>query len=55
MSKVGAEGVHSALLPERGWELALKVEDGNSRAQYPALLRLAGAGRASGNPPGKIG
>jgi L-asparaginase II len=40
VSKVGAEGVHSALLPERGLGIALKVEDGNSRAQYPALLRL---------------
>ena len=40
VSKVGAEGVHSAVVPERGLGIALKVEDGNSRAQYPALLRL---------------
>jgi L-asparaginase II len=40
LSKVGAEGVHSAVVPERGLGIALKVEDGNSRAQYPALLRL---------------
>jgi L-asparaginase II len=40
VSKVGAEGVHSAVIPERGLGIALKVEDGNSRAQYPALLRL---------------
>jgi len=38
--KVGAEGVHSAVVPDRGLGIALKVEDGNSRAQYPALLRL---------------
>lgn len=40
VSKVGAEGVHSALIPQRGLGIALKVEDGNSRAQYPALVRL---------------
>jgi L-asparaginase II len=40
VAKVGAEGVHSAVVPERGLGIALKVEDGNSRAQYPALLRL---------------
>lgn len=40
LSKVGAEGVHSAVVPERGLGISLKVEDGNSRAQYPALLRL---------------
>jgi L-asparaginase II len=40
VTKVGAEGVHSAVVPERGLGIALKVEDGNSRAQYPALLRL---------------
>lgn len=40
VSKVGAEGVHCALLPERGIGIALKVEDGAQRAQVPALLRL---------------
>lgn len=40
VAKVGAEGVHSAVVPDRGLGIALKVEDGNSRAQYPALLRL---------------
>ncbi|HEY4671770.1 MAG TPA: asparaginase [Gemmatimonadaceae bacterium] len=40
ISKVGAEGVHCALLPDRGIGIALKVEDGNQRAQWPALLRL---------------
>ena len=38
--KLGAEGVHSALLRERGIGFAVKVEDGHSRAQYPAMLRL---------------
>ena len=40
LSKVGAEGVHSAVVLDRAIGIALKVEDGNSRAQYPALLYL---------------
>ncbi|OLE16790.1 MAG: hypothetical protein AUG20_00745, partial [Gemmatimonas sp. 13_1_20CM_3_60_15] len=40
VSKVGAEGVHCALIPARGIGIALKVEDGAQRAQVPALLRL---------------
>jgi L-asparaginase II len=40
VSKVGAEGVHCALLPERGIGVAIKVEDGAQRAQVPALLRV---------------
>jgi L-asparaginase II len=40
VSKVGAEGVHCALLVERGIGVAIKVEDGAQRAQVPALLRL---------------
>ncbi len=40
VSKVGAEGVHCAMLPERGIGVAIKVEDGTQRAQGPALLRL---------------
>lgn len=40
VSKVGAEGVHCAMLPERGIGVAVKVEDGAQRAQVPALLRL---------------
>ena len=40
VSKVGAEGVHCALIPERGIGLAIKVQDGAQRAQVPALLRL---------------
>jgi L-asparaginase II len=40
VTKVGAEGVHCALLTERGIGVAVKVEDGAQRAQVPALLRL---------------
>ncbi len=40
LCKVGAEGVHcAAFFPERVG-VALKVEDGAARAQYPALLAL---------------
>lgn len=39
LSKIGAEGVHSAAVLDRGIGLAVKVEDGATRAQYPALLR----------------
>jgi L-asparaginase II len=37
--KVGAEGVHSAVSLDRGVGVAVKAEDGATRAQYPALLR----------------
>jgi L-asparaginase II len=40
VAKIGAEGVHCAALLGRGLGVALKVEDGAARAQYPALLRL---------------
>ncbi len=40
LAKVGAEGVHSAALLDRGIGIAVKVEDGNARAQYPAVVRL---------------
>lgn len=40
LSKIGAEGVHSAVILDRAIGIALKVEDGNGRAQYPALLHL---------------
>ena len=40
LTKVGAEGVHSAVILDSGIGLALKVEDGNTRAQQPALIRL---------------
>lgn len=38
--KTGAEGVQVAALPERGLGLALKVEDGATRASEVALLAL---------------
>lgn len=40
VSKIGAEGMHSLALLERGVGVALKVEDGASRAQFPAVLRV---------------
>lgn len=40
ITKVGAEGVHCALILDRGIGLALKVEDGNPRAQQPALIHI---------------
>lgn len=40
LAKVGAEGVHSAVVLDSSIGVAVKVEDGNPRAQYPALVRL---------------
>ena len=40
VAKVGAEGVHSVAVPGASLGFALKVEDGASRAQHPAVLRL---------------
>lgn len=40
IAKVGAEGVHSAVILDQGIGIAIKVEDGNPRAQHPALVRL---------------
>lgn len=40
VSKVGAEGVYCAAIPELRLGLALKVEDGATRALGPALLGL---------------
>jgi L-asparaginase II len=39
VAKIGAEGVHSVAIPERGIGFAIKVEDGAQRAQFPAVLR----------------
>ena len=41
VAKVGAEGVHCAVLLDAGTGIAVKVEDGAQRAQYVAVLRLA--------------
>ncbi len=40
IAKVGAEGVHTVLLRDRAIGFAIKVADGQARAQYPAVLRL---------------
>jgi L-asparaginase II len=40
LAKVGAEGVHTIAVLDAGIALAVKVEDGAARAQYPAVLRL---------------
>ena len=40
LAKVGAEGVHSLALLDRGVGVALKVEDGAQRAQGASVLRL---------------
>jgi L-asparaginase II len=40
LCKIGAEGVHTLALVDSGIGLALKVEDGTARAQYPAVLAL---------------
>lgn len=40
IAKIGAEGVHSVALLDAGLAFAVKVEDGASRAQHPAVLRL---------------
>ncbi|HEU4641108.1 MAG TPA: asparaginase [Gemmatimonadaceae bacterium] len=39
VSKVGAEGVHTVGIVEEGVGIAIKVEDGASRAQHPAVIR----------------
>lgn len=39
VAKVGAEGVHSVALLDAGLGLAVKAEDGATRAQLPAVLR----------------
>lgn len=40
IAKVGAEGVYSAMIPEQRLGIAIKVEDGATRALGPALLGL---------------
>lgn len=40
ITKVGAEGVHSAVVLDSRIGVAIKVEDGNPRAQHPAMVRL---------------
>ena len=40
VAKIGAEGVHCAAVVEEGLGIAVKVEDGAHRAQYPAVIRV---------------
>jgi L-asparaginase II len=40
VAKIGAEGVHSVAVPELGIGFAVKVDDGNQRAQFPAVIRV---------------
>ena len=40
LCKIGAEGVHTLALVDRGIGIAVKVEDGSPRAQYPAVLAV---------------
>ncbi len=40
ITKVGAEGVHSIALIEEGIGMAIKVECGAQRAQYPAVIAI---------------
>jgi L-asparaginase II len=55
LTKVGAEGVHCAAIPEMGLGVAIKVEDGAVRAQYIALLRVLQSVGALPDPlPGRL-
>ena len=40
VAKIGAEGVHSVAVLDQGIGIALKVEDGAPRAQFPAVVRI---------------
>jgi L-asparaginase II len=50
LCKIGAEGVHTFAIVDRGIGFALKVEDGSPRAQYPAVLALLDAYGALPSP-----
>ena len=40
IAKIGAEGVHSVAIVDDGIGIALKVEDGAQRAQFPAVISV---------------
>lgn len=40
LGKVGAEGVYGVAAADRGWGIAVKVEDGAARGLYPAVGRV---------------
>jgi L-asparaginase II len=48
--KIGAEGVHTFAIIDRGLGFAIKVEDGSPRAQFPAVLALLAAYGALPDP-----
>jgi L-asparaginase II len=51
LCKIGAEGVHTLAVVDRGIGIALKVEDGAQRAQFPAVLAALDA---LGERPGAL-
>ena len=40
VTKIGAEAVHAIAVPDRGWGIALKVDDGAERALGPATISV---------------
>ncbi len=40
LAKMGAEGVFSAIIPSRGWGIALKIDDGHMKAAEVALAKV---------------
>lgn len=50
LCKVGAEGVHTFAIIDRGIGFALKVEDGSQRAQFVAVLAMLSAYDALPSP-----
>jgi L-asparaginase II len=40
IAKIGAEGMHSVAIVDEGIGIAVKVEDGAQRAQFPAVISL---------------
>jgi L-asparaginase II len=40
IAKIGAEGVHSVAIIDEGIGIAVKVEDGAQRAQFPAVISV---------------
>lgn len=40
VSKVGAEGVQAIGIRSKGWGIAIKIADGNTRALYPATVAV---------------
>ena len=40
IAKIGAEGVHTIAIVDEGVGIAVKVDDGAMRAQFPAILTV---------------